>query len=129
MKAITDLIKDVLLKAAEDVQAGMWCQHTLFKIPGGKLVEYMRVEELLGVRRCAEGSIYLASRLLIKDPTEANILAGKASNAVHEYADKHQSFGDHQRLWQFNDYALPRDDPFEAGQRLASLFREVEASL
>jgi hypothetical protein len=124
------LTKDIILKAAEDVGSGMWCRNEWFSgvrsddTTSRHSVAFaadVTIEQLQESKRCAEGSIQLATRLLGggSDDSEAAIMAVEKemrSRGAHGGA-----------LFSYNDH-LP-DDPFEAGQQLADLFRETAETL
>lgn len=125
--------RDILLKAAEDVQSGMWCKRGWFVDESGAehqngaaLWETNRllalsVEEAMSMRRCGGGSILLATALLGGDWEDANAAIGIIDSALRMSA---KAAG----LPSFNDEILP-DDPFEAGQQLAELFRQTAEAL
>jgi hypothetical protein len=120
--------RDILLKAAEDVTQGMWCRGHYFMDEAEELFPEALFRssstELLDLaqnsRRCAHGSLVVATLLLggsLNDYTAVD-------RAVHSRVT---SFTEASGLIAYNDDILP-DDPFEAGQQLAELFRmTVEA--
>jgi hypothetical protein len=119
--------KDILLKAAEDVQQGMWCKGSWFHDSGYGLSRVLEAAEeevalLAASRRCAQGSLVLATRLL--GGTEDDYL--DAENAVDNRLMSHVGWWS--GLIAYNDDSLP-DDPFEAGQQLAELFRTTAEAL
>ena len=121
--------KDILYKAAEDVQQGMWCRDFWFAAADGTGIEATDgmlvagtypLEEALKARRCAEGSIAIATALLGGDQSDLF----QAQDAVRQVCYERYATG----IIGFNDDHLP-DDPFEAGQQLAELFRETADAL
>lgn len=119
--------KDILLKAAEDVQSGMWCKRDYFVTEDP--VHYIDVDIFDGTlktgaaqasKRCAHGSLALATRLLGGDTNDYRFAADAAVRQLWKLG--------HSSLVEFNDDHLP-DDPFEAGQQLAELFRTTAESL
>jgi hypothetical protein len=139
------LVKDILLKAAEDVQSGMWCQGRWFIDEDGKgysdgdlmIFGGLTMEKALKSHRCAEGSIALSTQLLggvVYDYEAALAEVGKTLEArpyppttacAFDNDHSHQSI---RLLSHFNDIHLP-GDPFEAGQILAELFRSTAEAL
>jgi hypothetical protein len=119
------LVKDILLKAAEDVQSGMWCKGAYFReapeVHDGTLFSEDLIDAALASHRCAEGSLMVAAKLLGGTQTDWS----KASLAV---SGRLRRKGYQGGLIGFNDEKLP-DDPFEAGQQLAELFRSTAEAL
>jgi hypothetical protein len=119
------LVKDILLKAAEDVQSGMWCKGDYFReapeVYDGTLFSDDLIDAALASHRCAEGSLMVATKLLGGTRTDWM----KTSTAVSGRLRETGYFGG---LIGFNDENLP-DDPFEAGQILAELFRSTAEAL
>jgi len=126
------LVKDILLKAAEDVQSGMWCSGAWFA--SRRDPQYCSEEELSsdaafelgadavkGKYRCAEGSIQLATVLLGGTRDDYG-------NALHHVNATLRERTSYNLLEAFNDCALPAD-PFDAGQQLAELFRSTAEAL
>ena len=121
---MTVTTKDILYKAAEDVQQGMWCMGQWFEDQGevsvtrvyDKLTDRLSVEQMQSSPRCAEGSLVLSTRLLGGTAEDY----GKAVGAVEARIDR--------ALFIFNDHSLP-NDPFSAGQQLAELFRSTADAL
>lgn len=129
--------RDILLKAAEDVTQGMWCRGTWFQDPDDE-AQIWSADELFGVsfdkkvgelpldhaiksRRCAEGSLALAAKLLGGGFGDYRT----AKRAVDRRLELQGHVGS---LMAFNDAHLP-NDPFEAGQQLAELFRTTAEAL
>jgi hypothetical protein len=122
--------KDILFKAAEDVQQGMWCKGSWFHLDGMHwanpftLIEGGdNVERATASERCAEGSIALATRLL--GGTNADFEKARYKVETQISCEGHAGRA---TLAEHNDYCLG-DDPFEAGQQLAELFRATAEAL
>lgn len=128
-------VKDILIKAAEDVQSGMWCKGDYFgdRIdekrnvvepymfgPSALFAESGGFEYVANRYRCAEASLALVTWQL--GGSEHNYCA--ALRVVNDTLAARYGGAEPPRLHEFNDYTLP-DDPFEAGQALADLFREA----
>ncbi len=134
-------ISDVLRKAGEDVQQGMWCQTAWFTdtpdieddsglswAPEEVFDFHMTVEQLSEYHRCAEGSIILATKIAGLD-LEAYQLAVEAvdNNLVSHCDDCRESaeHGTEVALHEHNDGHMSDMDPFEAGQHLSEIFRDT----
>lgn len=124
-------IRDILLKAAEDVQSGMWCKGEWYA--GLSQEEFqpwnIDLETALATQRCAEGSIGVA--ILLLGAGEGEFLDTQA--AINRHLSEGNSctiacLNYENPLVHLNDRHLP-DDPFEAGQQLAELFRQTAESL
>lgn len=126
MSETKSMAKDILLKAAEDVQSGMWCKDFYFATDTNAcdldvLTGTLALKEALASKRCAHGSLALATKLLGGSVDEYEYASGAVIDRLVEY--------DHlDGLVHFNDEVLP-DDPFEAGQELAELFRKTAEGL
>lgn len=130
---------DILLKAAEDVQSGMWCRGAMFRnedeiggqtfLPGFDL----DLEQALKMRRCAIGSIAVATEALGGSDAEYRVACHRAANWLPETDAPFDVPGlagnPEAQLAHFNDYELDANDPFEAGQTLAEIFRSAATSL
>lgn len=138
-------ISDILIKAAEDVQQGMWCRNDWFRGDDGErwaetelFSGFLSVEKAQGLQRCAEGSVALATLLLggtvsdfdaAVDDVRTNLPNSRACGCDPATACRCDSCASHPiSLAHHNDKHLP-DDPFEAGQTLAELFRTTAESL
>ncbi len=136
------VIHDILIKAAEDVQEGMWCIGAWFTSnPDNEDNEFVvspetafsprqTVAKLSKLHRCAEGSILLSTRM-------AGHGIGVYHQALHAVQNNLKADCESCRrqsgtpsLNYHNDTCLSRretgvteEHQFEAGQRLAELFR------
>lgn len=131
-----EAIKDILLKAAEDVQQGMWCQGALFAgkndLYGEIFISKPALEEAQGKLRCAEGSVGLAAALqgFPEEISQAAIL-----HVCETLPDLCDQPGPGQpdavtrdprpcdTLFHHNDHHMDDINAFEAGQHLAEIFR------
>ena len=121
-----DMVRDILIKAAEDVQSGMWCKGHYFH--DAETVHYGNLfsdddllSDALASRRCAEGSLMVATKLLGGSRSDY----ANASEALHQ---RLRELDLAYSLIAYNDEELP-DDPFDAGQQLAELFRNTAEAL
>lgn len=123
--------RDILLKAAEDVQQGMWCRGGWFRnIHSGTYL--MRMPDMWGSRqtldyltrhqRCAGGSLALATANAGGDYKSWVDTLSAVGATIRQTCDCAGHLQGH------NDHCLS-DDPFEAGQQLAELFRTTAESL
>lgn len=122
--------RDILLKAAEDVQQGMWCKTSTFRVNGEArlvtdllygdsnfdFIDPITLDQAMASKRCAQGSLGVATMLL----------GGRFDEYTAALTAVQDRIGT--LLWVYNDDHLP-DDPFEAGQQLAELFRTTAESL
>lgn len=148
-----DIIKDILLKAAEDVQQGLWCSGSWFSEFGDSGPSYadneffdlvrpesgsehrsMAVEDFSSYHRCAEGSIALATAMAGYGPN----MYRSAVKAVEDHMKDSNlcplklphslsSHNDTCILSMFFD--TTETLPFDAGQHLAELFRSTAEAL
>ena len=132
-------IHDILIKAAEDVQQGMWCRGAWFtNTPGededGILLEdafSMRLinisaEGLAKMNRCAEGSIALATIQagLRRSDYEATLSAVQSNLNSHcERCENRSENAPSLNL--HNDSHMAVMESFDAGQHLAEIFRDT----
>lgn len=132
-----EAIKDILLKAAEDVQGGMWCQGALFagnnNLYGEIFVSRPALEEAQGKLRCAEGSVGLAAALqgFPEEIAQAAIL--HVCEVLPDLCDQKGPGRDIRTdefttrpcdtLFHHNDHHMDGMGYFEAGQHLAEIFR------
>lgn len=115
-------VRDILLKAAEDVQQGMWCKEFWFIDPRTNAHYFdfdlfgddLSIETAQASKRCAAGSIALAAALLGGSWPEAREAGWVVQAQLGE------------GLLDFNERFV---DPFEAGQQLAELFRTTAEAL
>lgn len=125
---------DILLKAAEDVQSGMWCKGAMFESAGQPTTVVLgytnlSADELGRMKRCAVGSIALATILFGGKSPDYHDACERVAALIELPADvlpptlATPAFGEGTVI-AFNDYVLV-DDPFEAGQELAELFRRA----
>ncbi len=133
-------ISDVLRKAGEDVQQGMWCRSSWFTdtpgldddglswAPEEVFDLNMSVEKLSALHRCAEGSIIMATRMaglgldVYKRAVNAvdNSLVANCNDCQHS-----EDHGVQIVLHEHNDLHMDEMDPFEAGQHLSEIFRDT----
>ena len=121
------MIKDILLKAAEDVQQGMWCRGVWFHghidtasaqdLLSGELT----ADDAQKMHRCAEGSIALATAMLGGDYSTYLTTLGHAADHINHEAGEFVS--DH------NDKCMKGMDAFDAGQEWATIFRRAADAL
>lgn len=130
------ITKDILIKAAEDVQQGMWCQGALFKMawPADDIFVSSHVKELAQkAPRCAEGSINLATALSGGDWADAEKAIHAVNAVLGEFCDEKIHFGEDllpcNTLYHHNDHHMDDMDSFEAGQHLAEIFRVAASRL
>lgn len=130
---------DILLKASEDVQSGMWCKGSMFRHPGEETGTVMipgefTPEEVARMERCAIGSLAYATALLGGDADDYRAACQRVSTWIElpprmqDMLDAQSTVEPEATIVQFNDAVLP-DDPFEAGQQLADLFRRAAEGL
>ena len=121
------MIKDILLKAAEDVQQGMLCRSGWFLNEGDGysdkdlLTGCLTVDDAQSMPRCAEGSIALATAMLGSDwSTYVRTRDHVAAHINHE---------DGCSVAVHNDFCMKNKDAFEAGQEWATIFRRAADAL
>lgn len=121
------MIKDILLKAASDVEQGMHCKGAWFKpfLKEGEssviaaFLKDITIEQMEKSQRCAGGSLALSTRLL--GGNEDDLF--EAIKIVEDEIQIQSPYGHHRvTLYTYNDALLPHD-PFAAGQKLSELFR------
>lgn len=113
-------VRDILLKAAEDVQSGMWCKGAFFEnhksyTDRALIVGLLPLDKAMASKRCARGSLAVATKLLGGTVEEYDAVESVATDAALRRGAR--------SLVEFND-GFP-DDPFEAGQQLAAFFRQA----
>ncbi len=133
-------ISDVLRKAGEDVQQGMWCQASWFTDKPGihddglswapeEVFDFgMSVERLSKYYRCAEGSIILATRIAGLELEVYEAAVGAVDYNLTECCEqcRHSSTqGVAIALHEHNDLHMDGMDPFEAGHHLSEIFRDT----
>lgn len=143
---LTDLQRDILVKAAEGIQEGMWCRNAAFREPdqdadegetwAGSLFGTSSKWSLAmaaSAERCATGELaYRTAQLGGKFGDYyticgyvGDVIAEECSVRVHEREDDD---GEDQITWH-NDRCLPfAMDAFSAGQEWARIFRQVAES-
>lgn len=123
---LTDLQRDILVKAAEDIQEGMWCRGSAFfdeiscsQFPPEAMFdeEFLTLETATRSRRCAQGELALAAKRL----------GGDVDDFAHaeSYVRTHLGNCRCGSVWSHNDHCMDTLDVFSAGQEWARIFREV----
>lgn len=139
MKDRDQEIHDVLIKAGEDVQQGMWCTGAWFTedaenddglswAPEEAFKLTMTVESLSKLHRCAEGSIALATITARLPLSVYHHAVGKVENNLPNHCgscDKNKMLGADYPLHEHNDGHMKEMDPFTAGQHLAWVFQDT----
>lgn len=124
-------VKDILYKAAEDVQSGMWCKGSWLQTSEGDIYDSfpwainLATAPLNNLNRCAEGSIGVAVALIGGGRSEWEAATRAVSRNLPDCDCLPPG---HTSIPHFNDDHLP-DDPFEAGAQLAELFRSTADAL
>ena len=134
-------IHDVLIKAGEDVQQGMWCMGSWFAqdedsinndegltwAPEEIFDLNMSVETLQKLHRCAEGSILLATRIAgldLKVYEKAVEAVDGHLRTICDDCELTSRYGD-VVLHEHNDMHMKGMTPFDAGQHLSEIFRDA----
>jgi hypothetical protein len=132
-------VNDVLLKAAEDVSQGLWCRNALFLDSDGDEAHYEvggdettaeLYERVSHFRRCAEGSLFVASLLLAENWDQLDGLTYRSRERVTAVLRKRcPACRDRAvaAVHYHNDHHMTDLDAFEAGQEWAEIFREAAA--
>lgn len=134
-------VRCILLKAAEDVQSGMWCKGDYYAVEIDEnrhvtdapfwgpthLFTNRAFETVADKYRRAEGSLALVTWQLGGNHRDYRRASQAVRKTLHERFGE-DDYGYPMMLHEFNDDHLP-DDPFEAGQQLAELFRSTAESL
>lgn len=120
---------DILRKAAEDVQPGVWCQGAMFHEEDGHLLTqtpgaYFDLDRALASKRCAVGSIAIATQLLGGNYYDYQNALQRLSMWIDlpEGIEPPTTHAEHVVIT-FNDYVLDVTDPVGSGARLAELMR------
>lgn len=123
---LTDLQRDILIKAAEGIQEGMWCRHTAFSVPmkgsmGTNTIFNgdLTLDEALSSYRCAMGELGLRTVQLGgngDDYFEARAAVTRVLLVIKCNGECVGSISSH------NDYCM-KGDAFSAGQEWAEMFR------
>ncbi len=132
-------LHDVLIKAAEDVQQGMWCQGSWFvsRCEDNDLAYaaeeaiglQMSVETLQKLHRCAEGSIALSIVMAGLNEDDYKATVDAVAEALPDHCDTCNRYdsipGADHPLYQHNDDHMDGMSAFDAGQHLSEIFRST----
>ena len=131
-------LHDVLIKAGEDVQQGMWCMGSWFSeqadwrlsddglswAPEEVFTLQLTVEKLSKLHRCAEGSIALATITAGLPLSVYQQAVGAVDKNLDNHCDKCEAAHSSETvLHEHNDGHMEYMNPFEAGQHLSEIFR------
>lgn len=128
MVDLTDLQKDILVKAAEGIQEGLWCRGVKFL---GFTPEQALLGEMYGtsltldmvrpVQRCALGELEFRTAELGGKFSDFSAVRYVVSEAVNEACDMPHGAA----IVDHNDKCLYDADIFTAGQEWAEIFRKA----
>ena len=142
---------DILIKAAEDVQEGMWCtgqwftnNPSILNFPNMVREEsygsdeafdlQMTASKLSKMHRCAEGSIALATIMAGLGKGAFTLAIGAVNKNLRNHCDRCKRDEDlyggpsgtgHSSLNNHNDAHMAGMESFDAGQHLAEIFRDT----
>lgn len=137
-----DTYRDILIKAAEDVQQGLWCTGHWFyddKNHVGYLADHifakgtgLTLEDAALMRKCAEGSVAYATVQAGGGVQDYQKVIKLVNANVPDCDDCYDAFDarfNPKTLNHYNDVHLDSMDQFGSGQKLAELFRKTADSL
>lgn len=143
---ITDLQRDILIKAAEGIQEGMWCVGDWFSsLPAtnphyisfnGPMVDdlfeedsELELEALSKMYRCVEGELAFRTLILggtLSDYSAVEKLVNDRLPEICENCKQRKARDGELDLFDHNDQCMgPDKDVFTAGQEWADIFRSI----